>query len=425
MKQYIDKLRQINIHALIKKKKTKQVGSLYTSVVLGIIIGIAVSIINTRLLGPQKYGDLKFLQNLFAFVVTFLTLGIFVSGARLLAQRKNEPIKHKLIGNLLLFATAISVLLFIGLFIFSFFEESIFNNDLGQIIRIFSPLLFVFPFQLCLQNIMQGDNRIYELSFFRIAPSILYLLGAITFNYFVPLSLTSALAIQLITLAIVILLVILRSKPKFVDIEKNFSIIWKENRTYGFQVYIGILAGVASSYLGGLSIGYFIDNTNVGFFSLSLTTTMPLTMIPNAVGTTFFKDFANRDSIPKKATAVTLVLSMCALLFFFLIIKKVILLLYSAEYSAVVPLAYLVSIGCICHGFGDYINRFLGAHGKGKELRNCAFAIGISNIAGYLVLVYILGVKGAAITKIISGIIYCGMMYYYYKKFKKELLPKS
>jgi O-antigen/teichoic acid export membrane protein len=424
MKKYINKLIEINISNIIKKRKTKQVGSLYTSMVIGIIIGIAVSVINTRLLGPERYGDLKFLQNLFTFVVTFLTLGIFVSGARLLAQNKNEPIKHQLIGNLLILAAVISVVLIIGLLLFSFFEDRIFHNELGRIIRIFSPLLFVFPFQLCLENIMQGDNRIYELSVFRIAPSILYIIGAISFNYFVPLSLISALGIQLIVLVMIILVMIIRFKPKFANIKKNLSIIWQENKTYGFQVYIGTLAGVASAQLGGLSIGYFIDNTNVGFFSLALTTAMPLTMIPNAVGTTFFKDFTNMDSIPKKATTVTLVLSIGALIFFLLIIKKLILLLYSSEYSVVVPLAYLVSIGSIFHGFGDFINRFLGAHGKGRELRNGAFAVGFSNVLGYIVLVYVFGVKGAAITKITSGFIYCSMMYYFYKKYTNDKFLK-
>lgn len=387
--------------------------------VLGMLIGIGVSVINTRLLGPQQYGDLKFLQNLFTFVVTFLTLGIFVSGSRLLAQRKNEAIKNQLIGNLLILAAAISVVLIIGLFIFSFFEEQIFNNELGRVIRMFSPLLFVFPFQICLENIMQGDNRIYELSVFRLSPRVLYLFSAISFNYFVPLSLTSALALNLGALAIVILIMIIRFKPEFTDMKRNVAIIWQENKTYGFPVYTGILAGVASAHFGGLSVGYFIDNTNVGFFSLAVIIAMPLTMISSTVGTTFFKDFSNMNYIPQKVTAVTIALSTCALLFFLLIVKRLVLLLYSAEYISVVPLVYIVSIGCVFHGFGDFINRFLGAHGKGKELRNGAIVVGISNITGYLVLVYAFGVKGAAITRLISGLIYFTMMYIFYKKMER------
>lgn len=389
--------------------------------ILGIPIGIAVSVINTRLLGPQQYGDLKFLQNLFAFVVQFLTLGIFVSGSRLLAQRKNTEIKNQLIGNLLILTAVISVALVIFLFVFSFFEEQIFHNELGRVIRIFSPLLFVFPFQLCLENIMQGDNRIYELSAFRVSPSALYIIAALSFNYIVPLSLTSALAIQLGGLGLVILIMIIRFRPKFENIRKYTSVIWEENKTYGFSVYIGIVANVATAHAGVLSIGYFIDNTSVGFYSLAVMVAMPLAMISSAAGTTFFKDFANRDSIPKRATLVTLVLSIVVLLLFLLIIEKVILLLYSAKYIDAVPLVHIISVGCFLRGLGDYVNRFLGAHGKGRELRNAAFANGISNIFGYVVLVYFFGVKGAALTRTISDLVYLSMMCYYYRKFRNGM----
>jgi len=418
-------IKNVNFKNLIEKKKAKQVSALYVSMVFGILIGIGVSVVNTRLLGPQQYGNLKFLQNLFAFIVTFLTLGVFVSGSKTLAQRKNENIKLQLIGTLFILATAISIVLIIVLFIFSFFEEQLFQNELGRIIRIFYPLLFVFPFQLCLEYIMQGDNKIYELSIFRVGPRILYILVAISFNYFVSLSLTSALAIQFLTFALIILIMIISLKPKFNNLKKNIFIIWQQNKTYGFQVYIGVLAGVASTRLGGLSIGYFIDNTNVGFFSLAITAAMPLTMIPNVVGTTFFKDFADRNDIPKNILALTTFFSLCTFVLFVLLIKPVFFLLYPAEFKPVIPIIYLISIAHIFRGFGFFFNRFLGAHGKGKELRNAAFAVGISNVLGFMVLVYLFGVKGAAVTMIISYLIYFRMMFFSYKKCTNELLHRS
>ena len=80
---------------------------------------------------------------------------------------------------------------------------------------------------------MQGDNRIYALSVFQIAPRTLYIGGAIAFNYFVPLSLTSALAIQLVTFSVVIIAMIVLFKPKFGNLRKNISNVWQENKTYG------------------------------------------------------------------------------------------------------------------------------------------------------------------------------------------------
>lgn len=404
----------------LKIKRVKQTGVLYTSVALGVIVGIAISVVNTRLLGPQQYGDYKFLQNLFTFVTTCLTLGIFVSGSRLLAQKKNEPIKHQLEGNLLLLAAGVSVVMIAGLFIFSFFEEQIFNNHLGKLIRVFSPLLFVFPLQVCLENIMQGDNRIYGLAFFRVCPKILYLVVAIIFNYFVPLSLVYALAIQLLVLTISISIMVIHFKPKFVDIKKHISIIWRENKIYGFHVYIGFLTGVASSQFGGFAISYFVDNINVGFFFLALTITMPLTMIANVVGTTFFKDFANRNSIPEKTTKVTVILSISALLIFLLVAKRLVLFLYTEVYIAVIPMVYILSFGCVFHGLGDYINRFLGAHGRGKDIRNNSLAIFGVNIFGYTILTHAFGVAGATATRLLADLTYFCVMYYYYKRYQRK-----
>jgi len=75
-------------------------------------------------------------------------------------------------------------------------------------------------------------------------------------------------------------------------------------------------------------------------------------------------------------------------LFWFFINKQVVVLLYSHEYLAVVPLVYFISISNVLHGSGDYVNCFMGAHGKGKELRNTTLIIGIFNIMSYIILIY-------------------------------------
>jgi len=413
--------KEYSLANLAKNKRAKQVGALYSSLVLSLIVGVAISVINTRLLGPKQYGDFRFLMNLFNFVTPFLTLGVFVSGARLVAKRKNESIKNQIMGTLIMLGLAMGVVLMAAMFVFSFFEDRMFKNELGWVLRLFVPLIFVFPLQKCLENIMQGDNRIYELSVFRIGPSVLYISGVLLFNAFVPLSLLPALAVRLASLAAITILILWVLKPNFRSFKDSLSIIWKENKRYGFHVYIGILAGVASVRLGGLSIGYFLDTTQVGFFALASTVSIPLTMIPNAVGTTFFKTFVARTEIPKKVVAVTVLLSLVALAGFTVVIKPAFKLLYPAEFTPAISLTYLIAIAHVMHGLADFFNRFLGAHGKGKELRNGAIAVGVINVSGYILMVYLLGVKGAAITMIISGTIYLLMMLFYYISYRKTL----
>jgi O-antigen/teichoic acid export membrane protein len=414
-------LKEYHLKSLTKNKRVKQVSALYGSLFLTLLIGVGISVINTRLLGPKQYGDFRFIMNLFNFIAPFLTLGIFVSGARLIAQKKHESIKYQLMGSLFFLALVMSVVLMTAIFVFSFFEDHIFQNELGWILRVFVPFLLIFPLQKCLENVMQGDNKIYELSVFRIGPSVIYIIGMMLFNYFIPMSLIPALALRLTSFAVVIVAVIFILKPKFKNFKDTISIIWQENRGYGFHVYIGIIAGVASVRLGGLSIGYFLDTTQVGFFALASTVSTPLIMIPNAVGTTFFKSFVERKEIPSKVVVFTVLLAVCALAGFTLIIKPVFSLLYPMEFNPALSLVYLIAFAHVVHGFGDFFNRFLGAHGKGKELRNGAIVVGLINFSGYILLVYLLGVKGAAITMIISGSTYLLMMLFYYINYRRKL----
>lgn len=411
-----------NLKIILANKKVKQVGTLYTSMLLGIIVGVGTSVVNTRLLGPQHYGDLKFLQTFFAFVVTFITFGLFFTGSRLLAQDEEDVNKNKIIGNLLLLSGAISLLFSLIVFIFSFFEDAVFGNNLGNVLRIFCPLLLMYPYQLCIENILLGRNYIYQLSAFRIVPAVFYLISSLIFNYFYSFSLNACLSIYFIVNIIFIIIFIVFLKPKLGNSKEIIRQLHKENKRYGFHVYTGSIIGVSSAHLSGLCIAYFIDNIALGIFSLALTITSPLTMIPNTVGSVLYKDFANSDSINRKATLLTLGLSISVLLVFILLIEKIVLYLYTPDYMGAVSLSYMISVGCILHGFGDFYNKFLGSHGKGQELRNGAILVGIINILGYPVFVSAFGVTGAAAIKLLSGLAYFTTMYLYYKKYQNNMV---
>jgi O-antigen/teichoic acid export membrane protein len=233
--------------------------------------------------------------------------------------------------------------------------------------------------------------------------------------------------VQFLALISVIVVTIVIVKPKFKNLKVYLSLLKLDYRNYGFPVYIGTLAGVASSQIGLFSISYFLDNINVGFYSLAQTITTPLAMIPGIVGTAFFKEFTNIDKIPKKVTITTVIMTICALVLFLLFAGKIVKILYTNTYSQVLSLSYLISLGSVLYGFGDYLNRFVGAKGNGKAIRNSNIAIGSSNIIGNILFVYIFGAMGAAITKIISGLIYVSMMIYSYKKIIKSTVksPQS
>jgi O-antigen/teichoic acid export membrane protein len=179
---------------------------------------------------------------------------------------------------------------------------------------------------------------------------------------------------------------------------------------------------VGFSQLTGILISYFgIDNTGVGFYSLAITFAGPLALIPNVIATTHYKDFSTKKRIPNRLFIVTLVLSITGLIILWLIIPPFIKYFYGAAFLPVIRLNLIVSTGVALHGLADFINRFLGAHGQGKALRNASFFVGSSLLGFNLILIPRFAATGAAITKVFTGFIYLIVIFIYYLNLTKKL----
>ena len=93
-------------------KQVKQVGLLYVTTILGVLIGVLNSVINTRSLAPEPYGDVRYVQNIISFISSLLMFGYFVSGSRLLALSKSEEYSRRIRGIMVvILAITFSVLM--------------------------------------------------------------------------------------------------------------------------------------------------------------------------------------------------------------------------------------------------------------------------------------------------------------------------
>ena len=208
------------------------------------------------------------------------------------------------------------------------------------------------------------------------------------------------------------------NRPSFKNLRKTFKALQKENKSYGLQVYYGSLANVSVQYIAGITLGMFAtDNANVGFYSLALTVTGPLAMLPSIIGTTYFKRFAHENKISRKILVSTFSMAFLSMLGFVFLIYPVVGFLYDERYSTVALFACVLSIGFTFHGLGDVFNRFLGAHGQGRALRNGAFISGAIALAGYTIGVYYFGIWGAIFTKIATSLAYFLSMVMFYSKY--------
>ena len=389
--------------------------------IIGVFLSFLISILNTRFLGPEGYGNLKFLQFLFGLTSTLFPFGIIVTVARIVAIEKYSETKNEIMGSSLVLIISLSLLMAFSVFVFSFFEEKIFGNELGKIVAIFSPLAGIYIFKNYLENLFQGDNRIFSLGSFRTLQSCLYIPIVLSLYCFKILSFKTAFLSQLLIILCLSIYFIAKFKPEFNNLKNNIKFIFLENKHYGVHVYIGTLSNVATSQIGPLIVGLYLNNKALGLFALALTLSSPIAMVPSSIATTFFKDFANVKKIPKRLINVNLGLSVLSLSAYFFLIDYVVEIAYPAPYRPVASLAKIAAVGSLLHGVGDLFNRFLGAHGQGRLVRNGVFLEGGGNVLGYVFLVKFFGVEGAAFTKMLSGILYFIAMFFQYKVFERSL----
>ncbi|HEB57147.1 MAG TPA: hypothetical protein ENI98_12760 [Gammaproteobacteria bacterium] len=405
--------------ALLKIQKIRQTGMLYLAMVASIIVSVGVSAVNTRLLGVSEYGDYRFILNLFSMAMTISSLGFFVTGGRMIALEDDPVKKRQLMGAQ---GVTVALLGFVLIAIFFFladYQERWLGNDLGAVIKLVLPLVFTYPLRLCLENLLKGDNRIASLSLIRAMPGILYLMVIIPLSAYKDIGLFDALVVFMVTKVLVEVLAYFRLQPSLADARKWLIRLVEGTKEYGFPVYLGMIAGTATTQMAGVTLAYFLDNIAVGYFMLALTITMPLTMISSVVGTVFFKDFAKQPKLPGKVIVVTLLVTSATYIVFAMAIKPLILVIYTKEFLPVADIAYIVGIGALVLGLSEIVNNFVCAHGGGVMARNAAFARGVVNMFGYTVLVSVIGVYGAAVTTVLSAVAHLSVITYYYNQITK------
>jgi O-antigen/teichoic acid export membrane protein len=404
-----------SLFSKLSNKRVRQVLVLYSGTILQTILGFATSIILARSLKPEQYGNYSYLFNLISLFLLLVSSGHFVSTSMMLARTENETEKNSLLGASLVVTLFISCLFAAAIFVFSYFQDIFFKEKLGHAIRILSFALFLFPLQVYLENVFLGLNKMRSLAILRTMPKVLFLGALLLLIYFQKVSYLSAFVFMLLTSYIVYVAQTISIKPKFKKLKDMIGSMSRENKKYGFHVYVGSLFNVATTYLATISISYFYNNTDLGFYSLALSIATPMLLLPSSVAASFFKDFANIDRIPFSALKYTFMLSAAMYVVYVVVLKPAVVLLYSKDYMASVPLAYILGVAMIVHGFGDIFNRFLCAKAKGKEVRNGAIIAGIINVVAFLFLVPWLSNLGAAISRLIVSSAYCAAMYYNYR----------
>jgi O-antigen/teichoic acid export membrane protein len=280
-----------------------------------------------------------------------------------------------------------------------------------------SPLIIGTTLRDALVLILQSTNQITLLAAIEFLPSVFYLAALYSISKMTTINSGITLALQQASFLAAVFVIIFFLRPRIGSFRHYFQKIREENKKFGFPVYMGLLATYATSYINRLSISYWVDNTAIGFFSLAATISEPLKLIPNAAAISSFKSFAKQEKISRNIFLFTIISSSLALPAALLAIDPLLSWFYPKGFAAVGSMAKMLAVGAFAQGFGDFYNRFLGAHGKGKSLRNVAYLVGLVNIFGVMFLTPFFGINGAVFTTVLAGLANVTFMFITYRRF--------
>lgn len=403
---------------LYYKKEVGDTLTLFSSQILMLFIGLGIKSIQVRALDPAEYGLLALFGTITTVIVLFFHYASFSSLKVILANNTDKKIEKELIGLGIKIAALLGIIFSGLLCLVSFFIDDLFNVEIGNLLILLSPLCFILPFQFFISEVSIGSNRLKTLSFFHLFSRILFIVSLFVCWYGDLLDVKIIIIINLLSWFVSTLITLISFKPSFSNHNSNLKLVRDKNKSFGYSYYFGAIVNQSTYKLDEIFITYFINITQLGFYTLASIICSPMTFLSRAFINSIFKKLALKDRIPIRVFLYNTIWLILCVMFLYLSSDYIVSTLFGDEYIKVSSYIFPLSLAFFFQGMYAPFS-FLVVKSKGTELRNVAYIEAVTNIIGNIVLVPIYLVEGAIYASIISRFIHLlGLLYYYNKMIK-------
>ncbi|WP_170158493.1 flippase [Aquisalibacillus elongatus] len=373
-------------------------------------ISFVLILIIARILGPEGQGMYSLVILLPNLLVTFLNLGIGVSGVYFIGKQKYST--EEIIKTNVTLAKWLSLFsIIIGITIITFFSEVFFegigNSQLYLILSII-PLMFINQF---LQTVFQGKQDFKAFNSILLFGEIINLVFVIILVWILSIGLTGAIiafATGHITRSLLIIYLVKSVyNYRLSNVKMSFSYL-KESLKFGLKTHMSNILAFINYRVDLLIISYFLGPAAVGIYVISVNVVERLWVVPKSVSTVLLPKISNTSSIGKKnlvtstVSRIILFVSVLMALVMYLISDIAINILFGESYEQSSILLKILLVGIISGAPAKIIaNDFAG---RGKPELNLYISIFtvLSNILLNILLIPTYGLIGAAVATSIT-----------------------
>ncbi|MFZ1730233.1 MAG: oligosaccharide flippase family protein [Bacteroidota bacterium] len=414
--------RRNEIREMLRSELGRKTSLYFSALILNALLGIVVYIMLTRSMDVVAFGTYSYVIALFLFSGMFFDFGIAPAGMRLMALLRPEQDSSRRIGALLLLSAGIGVLFSLVILGASFVVDAIFHKNVGSILLIAAPLALVFPLTEMILSISQGGSRMKLMSVFLLLPRVL-LIGILSILLYAG-DVDARLAV-LSTLAAMGISVGMAAgylRPAFSQLGDEFRLIFREVQEFGREVYLGRVVDGMTTGLDKMLLGAFHGMAAVGFYSIAMTMSTPLSMFSKAASQSAYKRFVSDEGIARRLLTINLLWCTVGAVVLLAACQLLIPLFYTARYTdALTVLPWLIA-GFALAGLNIPYHSFLAARRQGRAIRIMSISTSAVNIAANLALIPFLGMTGAAIAFVATYGVNIVMNLYFYRRFRQSIL---
>jgi O-antigen/teichoic acid export membrane protein len=254
-----------------------------------LILGFVISIVTTHIMDTAEYGYYKAFINSLMMLTSLSNFGFHMTYAREFANSSSQEYEKKLVGSSILINLGIAIIVFTGTVVVCLIGKISGWYQLDSYILLASVFVFLLLLQyLCLQR-MQGQNRMLEYALITLIPQIV-LTGFYLVEYLKKheINAKSSITVYVAANAVVLMWLMFERGVNF-RCDNELCHVFKVNKGYGFNIYIGALASVTSAQILSLLIATIAGLEEYALFSLGLSIASPMMYIPVTMGTVQFK----------------------------------------------------------------------------------------------------------------------------------------
>ena len=361
-------------------------------------LGAVAKALLARNMSPEEFGTFAFALAFLLFLALFFDFGLFLPAARVAATTADPIARRGVVGAALVAYVPVAVAFSALVALLSLGVDGWFNVEgAGDAVRFVAPFALAFPFLHVAVQLVQGVGRLHVYSVSTSGAQIL-LVAVLVAVLAADVAMTATLALALHSASVLVAAagVALCLRPVFVSVRENVARLVQGARAYGFQVYVGRLLGIGTYNMDVLMVAAFTDPASVGFYTLAAAIASMISLPVIALANALFPRMTREAAIDRRWLGIAVVVGVAGAGVVAVAAGPLVELVFSSPYSAVAGLVLPLGLAEAVRGVVSIYNSFLSAHGRGRELRNAAVVLTVSNLVLNLALIPPFGAMGAA-----------------------------